>query len=486
VEDKRTQDLAKMARLKQRQETWLYTIRRAPAWVTPKGERPYRPFLFMVLDARTGSVLVSDMRRDAPAPDSALESLAQAMLRPAWGAGGRRRPSELRLDREDIALTLTPLLAQIGVRCSYQATLPLIDETVRSMAVYLNKEEPLPGLLSVPGITVPLVAEFYETTAEYYRRAIWRWVDDSQPIEVRYSREENARYAVILGHGGEAFGLALYDSLADLALLYSSNYPEGMAKQLPAVAIVFDEQRAMAFDDLDSIEAHGWPIAGENAYPTVNKVVPGEAGISALTMVDLLCAIAVLQVLPDYVCTHLPADSRAPGEAKVTYPLSGVHHGQEITLRYPALLEGPERSAEASSRDLQDVALEAYISGWHFDNRSYALAREVGAFLMAFLDHQVEKDLSDRTLAPHAQNCWAIGKLVCRQRKYRHLSPDMWGGEPRFVAEFRRETNPSATALASYQRTWRKLSRYAESLDEDAWEGFLSWGSGPPSAINGS
>jgi hypothetical protein len=122
VDQMRQNLLAKMGRLEQRQEVWLCTIRRAPAWITPKRERPYRPFLFMILDDTTGAVLASNMRQEAPTPDVVLRTLAQAMLKPLLGSGGRRRPTEIWLDCAGIAQALAPLLDQIGVRCVHHPT----------------------------------------------------------------------------------------------------------------------------------------------------------------------------------------------------------------------------------------------------------------------------------------------------------------------------------------------------------------------------
>jgi len=464
-QDKTTQDLmAKMLRVKQRPETWLYAIRRAPAWVTPKEGRPCRPFLFMALDGRTEKVLVSRIQHESPTPDAALKTLAQAVLKPGLGAGGRRRPAEVRLDHQDIAQALTPLLAQIGIRCSYQAASPQVDEAVYSLATYLNGAEPLAGLLDVPGVTVPLAAEFYRAAAEYYRRAVWRWIDDSQPIEVQYSGEDRLRFAVILGHGGETYGLALYDSLADLQTLYSSLNPEEMSMRIGSLAALFDEPRAMAFDDLDAIEAHAWPIAGENAYPAVYKIIPGARTSAPPTALDLSCIVAVLSVLPHYVLEHLRAKQGSLREAQVTYTLSGVLHGQRITLRHPALQAVGDFRAYLS--DFKSVNLELFIDGWHSEETTHALAQEVGAFLIDFLGYLAASGLALHTFQRHAKNSWWIGSLTCRHGGLDHFAPSVFSGQPRFMAEFEREYGPSPTALSSYQTTWRKLSRFVRSLDD--------------------
>ncbi|MBM3189031.1 MAG: hypothetical protein FJZ90_09960, partial [Chloroflexi bacterium] len=260
--------------LKQSGATWQCTARRAPTWITPKKQPPYRPYVVLVLEAEKGMMRAFDIHDELPKPDMVLQTLLQAMLRPAMGSGGRHRPAHILIDNEALVQSLTPQLTAMDIRCAYRADLPLMTAALHEMAAHINKREPMPGLLSQPGMTVPLVAELYAAAADYYRQAPWRWLSDGQPIEVHYPPEARARYALVLGHGGDAFGLSSYESLDDLRKIYTSTNPEQLSKQIAAFALIFDEGMVLSFDDLDAIERYGWPVAGEQAYPWAIKMVP--------------------------------------------------------------------------------------------------------------------------------------------------------------------------------------------------------------------
>jgi hypothetical protein len=166
------------------------------------------------------------------------------------------------------------------------------------------------------------------------------------------------------------------------------------------------------------------------------------------------------------VLRHLRADREVPREAEATYPLSGVHQGQQITLRYPAYWDDLEERDRASLSEWQAAHLDLSINGWFSDDKSHALAREMGAFLVEFVDNLALSGLSQPTIERHAKNCWWIGWLACRYGGVDHFAPALFSGEPKFLAEFEGESTASAAALSSYQVTWRKLARYVDSLEQ--------------------
>ena len=178
--------LEKAAKLPKAKATWQATVRPAPAWIAPKDKPKYRPYLVFVLDAESGAIRMLMMEEQRPAPEAILSLLANAMLKPMMGAGGRQRPERILCDDQELVQALAPQLAEIGVRCNYAAALPALETVLREMSAHLNQGEARPGLVEVPGITQPLLAEFYAAAAYFYQQAPWRWVDNLAAIEVRY------------------------------------------------------------------------------------------------------------------------------------------------------------------------------------------------------------------------------------------------------------------------------------------------------------
>jgi hypothetical protein len=208
----------------------------------------------------------------------------------------------------------------------------------------LKAHDPIPGLVSIPRVTEPILRDLFAAAANYYRQAPWRWIENSEPIEVRYPTESSPRYVLVLGSGGEYFGLSLYDSLDDLRVARSHHDPDQTHELIPWMSVIFEEATIIAFEDLDALEKHGWAVASEKAYPWVFKTVP-HSHPQLPSASDLALLAAVMHVLPGFVTDCLKASQGRPGPAGAVYALSGVHGGQDIALSYPVSLIGPEEEA---------------------------------------------------------------------------------------------------------------------------------------------
>jgi len=450
----------KARRLRQIDATWLCTARRAPTWIMPKNQPPYRPYIVLVVEQETELIRRTVIKSERPTPDVVLEVLLKAMagsllgpLGSLIGFGKRGRPARILLDDADIVQSLAPRLAEIDVRCNYSPSSQLLDATLREMEAHMTKREPIAGLLSIPGATEPLARDLFEAAAEYYRQAPWRWIDNTSPIEIRYPPDGRTRYAVVLGSGGETFGLSLYESPKDLDVALHTTNPEQATEQISWFSLIFEEALTMTFDDLDAMEKYGWAIAGELAYPLVIKALPPDGwGVPSASEITWLAA--ALRAIPDFVVGCLQADRGWPRPAEATHSLPGVHGGQSIALRYPA-----------SSLNADEQELEEYIQDWYWDEQSHEFTRQAGALLFQFMDYLETTGLSEQTVRKHESNCWAIGYLECQYGYHDTFSPDIFSGEPSYLYEFRRKFSDSKYAIASYKATWRKLARYVRSLE---------------------
>lgn len=314
-------------------ETWLGTVRLGRAWVTPDQGAPYRPYVTVFIDQERARILGMKFTDDRPEPEWVLGQLLQAMSRPVPGAGRPRRPARLLIDDAEIAEVLAPRLAELGVECQFHAV-PLVDRVLREMEALLTRREPRPGLLQIPGVTPYMVEGLYRAAASFYQQAPWQWISDSVPMEVRYPPQGKPRYAVVMGHGGETYGLAMYESPEHLRLIYSGVEPEQLLGRISGGSVVFGPAIDMAYDDLDDIARYGWPVAGESAYPLLFYLSPdGEMGLPTRT--DLLWFEAALLAIPVFVREHMRAHEGAPRPAEATLTVAAADGPTEIYLRYP-------------------------------------------------------------------------------------------------------------------------------------------------------
>jgi hypothetical protein len=256
------------------------------------------------------------------------------MCHPAPASGGKRRPTVIHLDDAALAEALAPELARVGVTCKFRHTLPEAEQALQSLGEFWGNEETIPGLLDVRGVTPFMVQGLFEAAADFYHRAPWRWIDDGNPIEMCYPVDSQPRYAVVMGHGGQTYGLAIYNSTDVLRATYAGTPPDQLIGREVWTALLFGEAIETPFDDLDAIEAHDWPVADKYAYP-----LPLQIGLSRQPTrpgkSDLLRLEAALLAIPRFVREHMRAHEKLPRPAEARLTITMADGEDQIHLRYP-------------------------------------------------------------------------------------------------------------------------------------------------------
>jgi hypothetical protein len=358
-------ELEKTLDLRQRDEIWECTVRRARAWITPPDRDPYRPYIVIAV-SRDGKVLGTEIFEGEPTRAEVINVLAKAMYYPAAGSGGKRRPTIIQLDDEVLTEALTPELEKVGVSCEFRHTIRETEQALQALERFLGDEEPIPGLLDVPGVTPFLIKGLFEAAAFFFREAPWYWVDDSNPIELHYPVGSQPRYAVVMGHGGQAYGLAIYNSTDVLHKTYAGTPLDQLAGRETWTALLFGEAIETPFDDLDAIEIHDWPVAGKYAYP-----LPVQIGLSGRPTrpgkSDLLRLEAALLAIPRFVQKHTRANEELPRPAEETLTITMADGEDQIHLRYPVPGfevnledEGPIVADAGGARDHNAELLSAF------------------------------------------------------------------------------------------------------------------------------
>lgn len=322
----------RVRKLAQNQVTWYCSVRKAPTWITPDDRPPFRPYIVLVMDVDNDRVRQSMIMEENPTDGEVLAVLLKAMHRPMPGSGRRGRPAVIMLDDRELVEKLLAPLAEHSVRCEYRASMLLLDKALRKMCAFISGPDHIPSLTGVPGVTIPLLEELYQAAYSFHQAAPWRWLPDDYPIEVECG--DRKWYAVVMGNAGISFGLAGYQSLDDLDLLYSGLDENVEETKTSGISLTFDEPMFSSFDDLDAIDKYGWPVAGETAYPCVVKYIP-PGDLVPLNVAEITNLATGLQVVPNFVTHHMQANKGEPRPAEATYSLSGVLGNSTIKLRYP-------------------------------------------------------------------------------------------------------------------------------------------------------
>ncbi|MGK7946691.1 MAG: hypothetical protein AB4058_19705 [Microcystaceae cyanobacterium] len=110
--------------------------------------------------------------------------------------------------------------------------------------------------------------------------------------------------------------------------------------------------------------------------------------------------------------------------------------------------------------------LESFIDEWYWDEKFHQYAQELGQFILGFLHHLTEQNLSKKTIKKHTDNCWLIGAFECGYGFREQFSPEevFFSSEANYETEFTRKVSDSSYAIASYRSTWRKIYKYTQEV----------------------
>jgi hypothetical protein len=330
--------LEKASRLRQSKETWECASFLARAWITSPREAPYRPYLLLIANL-SGKILLSHAQQQSVDADQLLASLLRAMVRPELGAGRARRPQVVYLNDAEQVTALTPALAELDICCQYRASLPTIQKVRPLLERGLGGREPFPGLLSIPSVTPPLVNHLYELAADYYRLSPWLWLGDHDPLEIRYPPEAAPRYGIVMGSGGEIFGLSIYDTVDDLKLIFRRDLSHRqLLRRATWLVLFFEEAIAMSFDDLDAIPQFGWPVVNERAYPVFGRTTQ-TVNIDLPTKSDLFWLEGALSGITHYLTQYQDSAVGPEYVDDELLPVTTVSGSSQLRLSMPDLEE---------------------------------------------------------------------------------------------------------------------------------------------------
>ncbi len=283
--------------LPQRSDIWELDAKQLPAAVRV-GEQEVQPWMIAVVSRTDGDVLTFELTHEAPTTDALRGTLLKAMRTPETGEP--HRPTQVLVRQEPWREALSPRLQPLGIECATDAELGGADAVFEGLSARLPGASQ-PGLLDMPGVTPEMLASFFDAAALFYEKAPWRRVGE-RPIEVQCPQFESGPwYAIMLGQGGMARGLVLYDSLETLQQIQRGELSEEENARLSSCrAVVFGDEEDLVPADLEAVRRHGWRVAGPEAYPSVYRMEPGLAMRPPLAW-ELTLLEGCLRALPEFV-----------------------------------------------------------------------------------------------------------------------------------------------------------------------------------------
>ncbi|TAK20124.1 MAG: hypothetical protein EPO26_18685 [Chloroflexota bacterium] len=217
-----------------RRRAYMGDIRAAPFAVEEGGE-PATPYLGLWADADTGEVVSAVVAIERPA-----DALAEALINPTRGLPGANvtlddsgtgamtvvkayeLPGRAILFDPALAGALRPRLTSRGIALVTSERIDFFEDMFASMFDQLAAAAPPPELDMPDDVLASLCA----AAERLWREKPWRYCHDEPPIGVEpLDGTSRPVYAVVLGRGGEVFGVALYSSLEDYEALTQLDDP---------------------------------------------------------------------------------------------------------------------------------------------------------------------------------------------------------------------------------------------------------------------
>lgn len=299
----------KIRKLKQKTDVWEVAVRLGRTWVTSDDDLLVRPWFVIVVSQDDKVVRTATLYHEPP-PDEIWETVLQAMRRPMLGAGGKHRPQRIIFDDQAFVDIFAPRLTEIDVKCAYQRDLGYLNSALVELERMLNRDFPeMESLLSIPGVSVPLLGEVFKAAAEFYELAPWEKFPYEFAMEIHAPADAPPRYAVVMGGGGESYGLFVTEDFVGLQRIFNQFDPEGVTSAMTAFSLTYDTAVYFAFDDLDAITRYDWPIAGERAYPSMVRFTPNDK-FQLPARRDILWLEAVLPALTEFFEQHFQLDAQ--------------------------------------------------------------------------------------------------------------------------------------------------------------------------------
>jgi tetratricopeptide (TPR) repeat protein len=234
-------------------------------WIVSVVPEPKRGqgFVAVVLTKDLGGQ-VSDA---AATPGEALEILAGLLVEFARSTGVR--PGTIATTDPTYGLRLRRELggAVSGTEILVVPHLPPLAAILDELAVDAGSAMRA-GPLAGEGMTVERLRSFAEAARDFYRSAPWNHLDGDDLIQIESPKSSGGqKYVVVMGSGGETFGLAFYKSAARYRRTLAAEPPDLSGRPDRLMAVVFWGPQGVWPADVAVWREHGLPLAGPEAYP---------------------------------------------------------------------------------------------------------------------------------------------------------------------------------------------------------------------------
>ena len=289
--------LSDVAELPATDDPWMVGFGRIQAWIDVGG-RLIRPWFGVVISTEGVRRFLQLITPSVTEADwEAL--LCSAMCHPLLGEPGVplklvfRNPKQKEAAREvwealDIEVLDVPSLNHEG-----ETSDPIMSFIIDFSRTMEPESDLHHALSTIEGITEAELQQFYTAACAYHRAAPWRLCGEHTVLELKGGNWPAGRVMCTMGEAGVTQGLSVFPSRREFDTARRGG-------KTPSLVVLFDEPQLAAFPDLDLIEAHGWPVSGEQAYPVAYQT-QGPETLELPSRSDIQMLTAALRMIPQLI-----------------------------------------------------------------------------------------------------------------------------------------------------------------------------------------
>ena len=271
---------------------------------------PVRPHLLLLVDEQGGRVHGFDQHQGRYTAEQAL----------AWLRQQQPVIQELWVDDPDLHSYLQTHWT--GAACQLRKWLPQLDKALHSMSLGLGASDPC--LVELVGAR--LAQRFYESAESFFEREPWNHLS-KEDILILEDEEAHTWGVVVMGSGGDQFGLAFYASPDE-----AGHAIQG-APIVPTLSFALGDEWLVAARDLDLLDAHALEFP-RGQYPWLCYKPPSHQPpkVHHIHLVHWL-----LKILPDFIENGCP---------------EGVFDGRYLALSKP------------QAGNVDDMLMALFLTAW--------------------------------------------------------------------------------------------------------------------------
>jgi len=323
--------------LPRKRETWQGGLVRMPLWVTEEGPEPYRAWggVWVSLGAQkahVGSLCPPAEKTAGQVLDTFIELALDTKL-----AG--YLPERVEVAGEAEAALMEQTLAPLQVTVTRKDRVFGVESFLDAFARAEGKGSlVVPGILEPPGMTLERVASFAEAACLFHQGAPWHHLSSQDLLRIEGKGfPSEFRHAIVMGAGGQEFGLLLFEKPALHEAMISDEASKKIFGEALQVSVFFGPIYELPLQDADLFIDHRLPVAGPKAYPWTARFGP-KRRVRRLNPASLAQVEAILRAL---AATTEPEIDGGRWTRLVPTPDGAV----EVTLVLPGLVEPPKAAA---------------------------------------------------------------------------------------------------------------------------------------------